>query len=496
MSEHQSSYRQIAKATSIFGGLQVYQILLSVIRSKFVAVLLGTQGMGISGLLTSVTTLITSLTSLGLGMSAVRNVSDANASGDTQLMAEVVTTLRKLVWITGILGGLLTFVFASTLSQFSFGNHDFVWAFRWLSVTFLLAGISSGQFVMLQGMRKLKELAGANALGATLGLLVSIPLYYRYGTQGIVPALVVTSVTSLLLALYFGRKIKVENVKLPLSLMWTHGKEMIRMGFLFSLSGLIAATAAYLIRMYIGQHGTLADVGLYTAGFAIINTYVGMIFTAMSTDYYPRLSAVAQHSEKVNLLVNQQLEMAILALGPFLIFFMITLKYAVIILYSSEFLDVIPMVQWAVIAIFFKALTWGMGFLLLAKGASQFFFYNELIANSYTLVLNIAGYHWYGLEGLGISFLVSYLLSVAQNFILLKYLYQFSFSIYLYKLFIIQMISASFCFLLIRNMGDNNWIYFITILILFLISFFSYIELNKKINLSGHISKLFSKRQP
>ena len=45
-----SSYRNIFKATSLFGGVQVYQILIGIIKQKFVAVLLGTSGVGIQGL--------------------------------------------------------------------------------------------------------------------------------------------------------------------------------------------------------------------------------------------------------------------------------------------------------------------------------------------------------------------------------------------------------------------------------------------------------------
>ena len=55
MHAQQSSYRQIMKATSLFGGVQIFQIIISVIRSKFVAILLGPSGMGIVGLLASTT---------------------------------------------------------------------------------------------------------------------------------------------------------------------------------------------------------------------------------------------------------------------------------------------------------------------------------------------------------------------------------------------------------------------------------------------------------
>ena len=69
--EQKCSYRQIVKATSLFGGVQFFQIIISVIRSKFVAILLGPAGMGVVGLLTATTGLVAGLTNFGLGTSAV-----------------------------------------------------------------------------------------------------------------------------------------------------------------------------------------------------------------------------------------------------------------------------------------------------------------------------------------------------------------------------------------------------------------------------------------
>ena len=68
---------------------------------------------------------------------------------------------------------------------------------------------------------------------------------------------------------------------------------MLSLGFVISMSGLISLGASYIVRIYISNTGGVDDVGLYNAGFALINTYVGLVFTAMGTDYYPRLAAVA-----------------------------------------------------------------------------------------------------------------------------------------------------------------------------------------------------------
>ena len=82
MSEKQSEYRQVMKATSIFGGVQVFTILIGIIRSKFIAILLGPIGMGVFGLLSSTISMIASLTNFGLETSAVKDISAANITGN------------------------------------------------------------------------------------------------------------------------------------------------------------------------------------------------------------------------------------------------------------------------------------------------------------------------------------------------------------------------------------------------------------------------------
>lgn len=170
MNEHRSTYRQITKATTLFGGVQAFQIIITIVRSKFVAILLGPAGMGIVGLLTSTTGLITGLTNFGLGTSAVKDISEANGTQDEKRISTVINVMRRLVWLTGILGSIITLVLSPVLSQMTFGNKEYTVAFAWLSITLLFNQLSTGQLVLLQGLRRIQELAKANLLGSLIGL--------------------------------------------------------------------------------------------------------------------------------------------------------------------------------------------------------------------------------------------------------------------------------------------------------------------------------------
>ena len=145
MSKQQSSYRQIFKATSLFGGVQVFNILIGIVRVKFVAILLGTAGVGMISLFNAPMQMIMSITGLGIALSAVRDISEASASGERSRIAKTVRTLKRWSWFTGMLGALVTIVLAPKLSEWSFGNKEYTWAFIWLSVTMVLQAISKGQ---------------------------------------------------------------------------------------------------------------------------------------------------------------------------------------------------------------------------------------------------------------------------------------------------------------------------------------------------------------
>ena len=488
MTEDKTSYRQIMKATSIFGGVQVFNILISVVRSKFVAVLIGPTGMGIYGLLTSTTGLIKAISNLGLSTSAVRNVAAANISGDSRRIGTVVAVLRRLVWITGIFGTLFTLIFAPWLSELTFGNKDYTYAFMWIAITLLFTQITAGQLVVLQGMRKLQYLAKANLTGSALGLLTSVPLYYKWGLKGIVPAIIISAFVTLLLSWYFSSKVKIEHIKVNRTTMFLEGSEMVKLGVFLSLSSLASLASAYFIRVFISHKGGVEQVGLYNAGFSIVNTYVGMVFSAMGTDYFPRLSAIVNDIGKAKKVINQQAEIALLILAPILTVFLVFINWVVILLYSNKFLPVDGMIHWAALGIFFKAVSWPIAYMIIAKGDTKIFFYSELSVILYVLGFNIIGYSWKGLEGLGISYLIGYLFYAIQVFTIAYKKYGFSFQSTFLRIFSIQFLIGLLCFIGSRIL-EPPYIYLLGSLLILGSSYYSFRELETRLGLITMISE-------
>lgn len=491
MSEQHSSYRQILRATSLFGGVQIVKAVVGVITSKIIAVLLGPAGMGIYGLLNSSLSLITSLSNFGLGTSAVKTIASlSNEINETEL-SKNVTIVRKLTWLTGLLGSIITLVFSKKLSLLTFGNTDYTVAFALLSVTILFNQLSTGQISILQGLRKHKHLANAIITGSIAGLIVSIPIYYFFRINGIVTAIIITSAINLLRSWYFSKKIEIKKIKISFMNSIINGKEILKMGFLINLSGLITTAVAYATRVYIAKKGSVDEVGLYNAGFLLINGYVGLIFSAMATDYFPRLTSC-----KTNLLlkktINEQAEIMLLLLSPILILFFLLNNYIIIIFYSKTFLGIKLMLFLSLIGMVFRAASWSISFIYIARGDTKLFFFNELIANIYFLILNIYFYKLMGISGLGLSFLIGYFIYFFHMYILMKKYYNLNFNETTIKIIIIQLIfvSISFLFTFLSNSLLMN---IVISLLLILNTYYSVKELNNRTNLTHKIKKYLQK---
>lgn len=474
------------KSTTLFGGVQVFGIIISIIRSKFVAVYLGPTGMGISGLLNSTTSLVSTLTNFGLGSSAVRDVASANETGDYKKIIRVITILKKLVWFTGFFGLLITLLLSDTLSNLTFGNSNYTNGFCVLALSILLSQLTNGNNVLLQGFQKLKLLAKSNIIASFFSLLISVPLYYFFGLKGIVPSIIVSSFLLYFITWWYVKKLNLKTEKISLVDTLNEGKGMLKMGFLLSLSSLFGVGTSYILRIYISSNGGVNDVGLYNAGFAIIGTYVGMVFTAMGTDYYPKLSSINKDNFKCTNLINQQAEMVILILAPILTIFIIFINWVVILLYSGEFVRINGMIQWAALGMYFKAASFSIGYIFMAKGESKIFIWSEFFANAYLLLFNILGYYYYGLTGLGFSFAFFYLIYLIQIYFTAQYKYNFSFTNEFYKIFSIQLFLGFTCFVL-TNLFDTPLSYFIGLPLVLISSLYSLSKLNNLLDLKSII---------
>lgn len=487
----ENSYRQILKATSIFGGVQIFNILINIFRGKIVAVLLGPSGIGFMGLINSTLSLVGALTNFGLSTSAVKSIALSYANNEFLRVQKTIAIIEKLSWYTGIFGVFLTLVFSSLLSFLTFGNYDYTLTFVYVSITLLFNQLTSSHLVVLQGLRKLNKLARASLWGSLIGLIISIPIYYYLGNSGITLSIIVGSIIPFLVTGKINDTKKSTDISISIEDFKVESFEMLKTGLILSLSSLIGFLTSYIIRLFIGRIGNLEQVGLYSAGFAIISTYVNLVFSAMGTDYYPRLTSTISDKNKTHLLINEQAELALIIISPILVSFIVLIKPIIILMYSNSFVSISNMLIFSALSIYFKATFWPVGFLFLSMGRNKLFFYSELISNIYTLIFGILGFYFWGLLGIGFSTILALFINMLQVLFLGKYFFNFSFRKNVFLLLFLGLFFAISSVSIVLFCVDLFKIGF-GLLVIIIALFHSVYELNKRVNVRSLLVSKFN----
>lgn len=494
MSIDKKSYQTVMKATTLFGGVQVVHILITIARSKVIALLLGVEGMGIASLFITPLRLITKITNLGLDQSAVREIAGLSEDIKKPDQYRAITILKKLTWITVILGALMILLFSPLLSRWSFQSDGFIFSFIWLALALIFNQLAGSRLAVLQGLRKLEYLAKSNIYGAICGLIVTIPLYYYLGINGILPAIIITAGFLFFFAQYFYQKLGLQLKTISIKEALSEGGSMLSLGITLSISSFIGLLVAYLVQMFISYQSGEIAVGYYSAGIVMLNTYVGLIFKAMSSDYFPRLSAVSNDLSLLSKTVFEQAFVAILIITPIILIFIAFAPLLITLLYSKEFDPTVELVRWGIVGMLFKAVSWSVGYVILAKGDAKLFMKTTIGFNCILLLSNILGYYYGGLEGLGISLLCYFIIHFVAVQLITKMRYNFKMDNDFYSIFIICLLFCTVSFG-VTYLQDIYMKYSALTGLIFCSLFYSYRLLNQKIGFATLLKPFIKKKK-
>src|SRR4051794_3386198 len=191
--EKRHSYGAILKSSALIGATSVLNVAFAIARNKAMAVLLEPSGFGLIGLYASIAELAQNIFGLGVNSSAVREVAAAVASGETERIAKTVIVLRRLSLALGIFGAAVLAACSSQIAQITFGNSQHTVGVAMLSLAVLFRLVSASQNALLQGMRRIRDMATQAIIGNLFGTLISIAAVFVMRDRGIVPALVAAS---------------------------------------------------------------------------------------------------------------------------------------------------------------------------------------------------------------------------------------------------------------------------------------------------------------
>jgi len=321
-------------------------------RGKYLAIIIGPAGLGIYALLQGMFVFLTSFSGVWLSTGLMKYSAEffsAKKYADVKYAFFFTMKMAIMISILMSLALLIFFQPVKTLllsKEINFKYYlFFVLAFPFLSVSPILNSF-------LQGIRKIPALLKMRVLGAIVGLLFIIPLTSLFGLIGFFFSIFIGSVISLSFSLYPATTFFREHKEKLHQSDDDRFKNEIRNKLLnfgtvnFFLSCLTMG-ALFFQRWIVNKQLGVVELGLFFAAMRI-NNQMGMIDTAASTYFFPRISETLSIEQKM-----REIENYIYFLTPiiFLIASGVILFQGMVvrILFSSEFLPLVGVLMWFIL---------------------------------------------------------------------------------------------------------------------------------------------------
>lgn len=399
-----STYGQILKSSVLMGGSSAMNVACGIVRAKAMAVLLGPAGVGMLGLYGSILDLAQSMSCAGLTSAGVRQIAEASGSGDLVRAARIAKILQRMSFALGVASALCLLILATPISHWTFNSADFALPVSLLSLAVLFRSIAAGQEALIQGLRRITDLARCGVLTALFGTTASLILIFILREKGVVPALISVSVATLGATWWYRRKIQLPDAPITMSQIRTESLALAKLASAFLISSFLTIGAIYAIRVIVTQKVGLDAAGMYFSAWALGGQYVGFILQAMGSDFYPRLTAVAMNHPEANRLVNEQAEVGMLLAGPGVLATLTFSPFVIALFYTHQFAAAVDPLRWICLGMMLRVVAWPLGFIVLAKGAQKLFICLEVVIAVIHVGFAFLAVAYFGMKGAGIAF--------------------------------------------------------------------------------------------
>lgn len=410
MSKPSESYSQILKSSSIIGGAQGIQYVISLIRARIVADFLGPAGDGLLAMYQSTLQVLTNIALMGMGPSGVRQIADATAKSDPTRASRMAKIVGRVCWVTGVIGWALTVLMARPISEWTFGSSENAQSIAILGAALVLGSAAAGQMAILQGFRRLRDLALVNVFSGLVATLVCLPVYYYFGTQGIVPIFILTAALTWGFAAWGVRRMNLESVQMGWKEALADSKHLVGLGLAFMWSGVITSLGELTLKALVTRELGEVATGLYQAAWSISGMFALFIINAMGADFYPRLTATISDKKAASDLVNQQTEIGILMALPGLVASLAFAPGLMLVLKNRLYLPAADLLPWFIVGLLFRVISWPMGYVMLAQGASRWFVATETFFVALHVGMGFFAIEKIGLQGVSVAFAALYII--------------------------------------------------------------------------------------
>ncbi len=341
--------KALVKNTAAISTTEFLLVFVAIIRNKYLAVTIGTEGFGIYSLLTSFFGMVSVFAGTWIGAGTTKYIAEYSDKGNSERRNQVFTFAVILV---SLIGFFLTIILIVCRKFFisHFLSKDVIEAYYLLfAAGFIGMNLRPVLLCMLQGVLQVKMVVKSRILISIVDVLLIIGLVYLFHLLGFFIAILISSLFAAgILYFYVYKRFGFRFTKF--SLKGNVARKMMSFGGVTLITGIMNLGSVYLQRFILVQRMGINSVGIFQAGFAIMR-YVGLVNRGTSFHLFPTMSKKMGNVYRVKQL-NEYLTFILLLTIPISVAAILFGRIAIHILYSSEFLPLSSYFFWFILAQF------------------------------------------------------------------------------------------------------------------------------------------------
>ena len=300
------------------------------------------------------------------------------------------------------------------------GNFAIILLGFFIANTLMVDGLSS----VIKGLGLMKQLAISAALSTFVGLIVGLPVIYLLEVDGLVIRLIIFSFVGTILMWRVLKKHTIFEFELNLKKIFVTCNPIIILGIFLCLVSLINQFSKLLIKDIVsGEDNNIELIGLYNVGVALSFSYFAIIITALNTDFYTKIYSNVDDHIYIKERIKNYIRISLSILIPMIITLMIFGNELISLLYTKEFVQIMPYINIAIVALVINLYADALGVFLIAKGEKAIYLTICIVNNFVLLLFSITLYREFGFVGLGIGLLISSLIHLFLTNIIVQLKY-------------------------------------------------------------------------
>ncbi len=394
---------------------------LGILSTKIISVFLGTPGMALLGSFRNFSTMLKSLSTLGMNNSIVKLVVE-NKENKKELSIIYSTFFWVFLFIF-ILIGTLVFVFTESISQFLFFTTIYKIPIQFFGLLLPLMVINTFWIAIYNGLEQFKKIIIIQIISNILIFVITVFLIWNNDIYGGLLSVAIGEFAMIAVTFLFVRR---DATYFQFDLQKLISKKYLNVIKRFSamalLSAIIGPLTLMLIRNYIVNTNSIEAAGIWDAVNRLSGFYMMFFGTGLSMYYMPKLVSLKTETE-----FKAELKLYFTTFVPMFLLMLISIfllkDFILDIAFTNEFSKIKNVLIWQLLGDFFKIMTLAFGFQILVKTMMKRYFIIELVFNLSYFLLSFELLKLFSVEGV----LKAYFYANLISFILVLWMFRKTF---------------------------------------------------------------------